>query len=132
LRCNQTCSECEYYLETYAPRIDFIHQIDFPAAIYQGLYLWAGNGNWAKLFNVSETDLVGMGVDEAVHAESLDTVISYIKKRSLGDEAPVAYPVIIKTGDAGRARVRVSVYPLMEPDGTYLLAANPEEEYGYR
>ena len=52
LGCHAACAECKYYLEMYLPRIGFIHQIDFPAAVYRDLYIWGGNGRWAELCNV--------------------------------------------------------------------------------
>ena len=41
--CLGHCETCSYYLETYYPRLHFIHQFDIPAAVIKNLYFWAGN-----------------------------------------------------------------------------------------
>ena len=127
--CSKTCFKCQYYLETYLLRIQFIHQINYPAAVYKGLHLWGGNRSWAKLCEVQESDLPGMSVERAVHHDSLAQVISNIRRRALGDLAiPRTYNIFLKNNKSGKLKVRVAVYPLSEPSGANLLLAEPGED----
>ena len=49
LCCPEVCHECKYYKANYLPRIQFIFQIDFAAAIYKDLCCWGGNSNFRLL-----------------------------------------------------------------------------------
>ena len=80
LKCNVPCNECQYYQEIIQPIISFVHQIDFPAAVYNESYLWGGNRKWAELCNVPENDLPGMGIEQVVHGDSLGTIIRSRRK----------------------------------------------------
>ena len=48
LECSD-CLSCRYYMETYFPRIQFVHQFGMPAAVFKDLYLWGGNSQCAEL-----------------------------------------------------------------------------------
>lgn len=114
--CDTRCNECQYYIKTYLPRLQIIHQIEFPAAIYKDLYLWGGNKNFAELCEVQERDLPGMGIEQIVHPDSLAMVISNIKNRALGDpKVPSAYSIFINNTKCGKLKVNISVYPLKDP-----------------
>lgn len=129
LRCSASCDECRYYLEIYAPRIEFIHQIDMPATVCNGLDVWGGNRSFAKLCEVQEKDLPGMGVEQVVHPESMQTVVSNVKKRAMGEPlVPRTYSIFFKNRRRGKLKVCVSVYPLNEPAGTSLILAEPEKK----
>jgi excisionase family DNA binding protein len=125
LVCNGTCHKCQYYLETYYSRIEFVHQLDFPAAVYKDLYFWGGNAKWAELCGVPENDLVGMGIENIYHPDSLARMISDNKKRTLGNpQAPQFGEIYIKHSRRGKLKVRIAVYPLLEPPDTWLLLAD--------
>jgi len=116
------CDTCRYYQETYLSRIQFVHQIEVPAAVFKDLYLWGGNSYCADLCGVDEKDLIGMGIEKIVHSSSLETVITTVKKNSIGDSGLQANcDISIKTALNGQHEVRVSVYPLREPGGTFLV-----------
>lgn len=128
LKCNIPCNDCQYYQEIFQPRISFVNQIDFPAAVYKNLYLWGGNRRWAELCNVSENDLVGMGIEQFIHGDSLEMVISNIKKRELGDpDVPRAYSIFLKKKQRERVKVCISVYLLKNPSGTHLVLAEERD-----
>lgn len=127
LRCHTLCHECDYYIENYLPRIHFIYQLDLPAAVYKGFFLWGGNSLWAQLCGVQEYDLPGMGIEEFVHPKSLAAVIMRIKKRSIGDElSETSYRVFFKEGATGKREVSIAVYQLTEPEQCFLLMAKPK------
>ncbi len=120
------CDECGYYKETYYSRIEFVHQIAFPAAIHKDLYFWGGNRKWAELCEVQEKNLVGMGIEKVIHPDSLETVISNNKKRALGDPlAPRWDHMFLKNSKLGKLEVKIAFYPLTEPSGTWLILAEP-------
>lgn len=129
LNCSGSCYECRYYTEIYLPRIQFVHQIDLPAAVYKGFELWGGNRAWAELCEVEEKDLPGMGIEQVVHPDSIEMVISFVKKRALGNPSvPRTYTMFLKSSQNVRLSVRISVYPLNEPAGTYLILAESNED----
>ena len=83
LNCPLLCYKCRYYTEIYLPRIQFVHQIDLPAAVYKGFEVWGGNRGWAELCEVEEKDLPGIGIERIVHPDSIEKVISIVKQRAL-------------------------------------------------
>lgn len=123
-RCSKDCDICQYYVDIFLPRIHFINQIDMPAAVVKDLYFWCGNTKWAQLCEVSKKDLIGMGIEEVVHPSSLELVITSAKRRSLGDfEVPEKCTINIKNRQADKFQVTVGVYPLIEPEGAFLVLA---------
>jgi excisionase family DNA binding protein len=127
--CPGSCHECRYYTEIYLPRIQFVHQIDLPAAVYKGFELLGGNRGWAELCEVEEKDLPGMGIEQGVHPDSIGTVISSVKRRALGDPSvPRTYSIFLRSSQNVRISVRISVYPLSEPAGSYLILAESNED----
>lgn len=127
--CSTECYECQYYQEIYLPRIQFIYQINLPAAVYMDFYFWGGNRKWARLCGVRAKDLIGMGIERVVHPDSLETMISEVKRRALGNpEIPRTHTLFLKNKQNGKLKVRNSVYPLNDPAGTFLFLAEPEDD----
>jgi len=127
LECPTDCPDCNYYVETYLPKIQFIRQISSPAAISKGFYLWGGNKPWAELCGVDEKDLPGMGVEQLFHADSLEMIVGGVKKRSLGDPSVTkSYRTFFKNAGKGKIAVSISVYGLNEPGEALLILAEPE------
>ena len=124
LVCNGKCHQCGYYRNVFYPRIQFIQQLAFAAAVYKDLYLWGGNRKWAELAGLPETELVGLGIEKICHPASLGEFISNDKKRSLGNpRAPRFEDLYIRHETEGGIPVRIAVYPLNEPSGTWLMLA---------
>jgi len=127
LGCLGRCETCRYYQDTYYPRLQFIHQFDTPAAVVNDLYFWAGNREMARLCEVDEMGLVGMGVEQVVHPRSLACVISGAKKKALGDpDIPTEGIVYIKNNQFEQLKVKLSVYLLKEPQVSFLVLAERE------
>ena len=127
LSCLKHCETCRYYQDTYYPRLQFIHQFDTPAAVVKDLYFWAGNLEMAKLCEVDEIGLIGMGVEQIVHPRSLECVISGAKKKALGDpDIPTEGVIYIKNRQFEQLKLKLSVYLLKEPQGSFLVLAEPE------
>jgi len=126
-QCPTDCPDCKYYIETYLPRIQLIHQISSPAAISKGFYLWGGNSPWAELCGVDERDLPGMGIEQIFLPDSLPMIIAGIKKRSLGDPSMTrSYRVFFKNDEKGKIAVQISLYGLDDPSEGLLILANRE------
>jgi excisionase family DNA binding protein len=120
------CSTCRYYQETYLHRIQFVHQIDLPAAVFKDLYLWGGNSFCAEICGLHQKDLVGMGIDKIVHADSLPKVIESIRKLALGEpEVKEDCNISVKREGEIPRQIRVSVYPLREPIMAFLVLGVP-------
>jgi len=116
------CSACRYYIETYLYRIQFVHQIDLPAAVFKDLYLWGGNSLCAEICSVRQKDLVGMGIEKIVHADSLPKVIEAIRKLALGEPDVKEDCIIsIKNDRESPRKIRVSVHLLREPANAFLV-----------
>lgn len=127
LGCLTDCPDCKYYIETYLPKVQFIHRISSPAAISRGFYLWGGNNPWAKLCGVGERNLPGMGIEQVFHPDSLPMIIAGIKKRILGDPSvPKSYKIFFKNDEKGKIAVHISVYGLDDPAEGLLILAEPE------
>ncbi len=125
--CPIDCPHCRYYVETYLPKIQFIHRMSSPAAISKGFYLWGGNNLWAKLCGVDEKDLPGMGIEKIFHPDSLEMIIADIKKRTLGDPSlNTSYRTFFKNSEKGKIAVHISVYGLNDPSEALLFLAEPE------
>ena len=128
LECSQRCDACQYYLETYFTRIQFIHQISFPVAVYKGFNIWGANNHWVELCGIQGQDLPGIGIEKIYHSDSLKTAISNIKKRTLSVSlVSVEDNVFLKNKEHGKIKVRISTYPLNEPSGAFLILAEKEE-----
>ena len=128
LKCNVPCTNCQYYHEILHPRISFVHQIDFPAAVYNESYLWGGNRRWAELCNVPEKDLPGMGIEQIVHGDSLGAIIRSRRKRKTGDpDLPGTHSIFLKNKQGERMKVLISIFPLTEPRGTHLVLAEERD-----
>ena len=120
------CSTCRYYLETFLHRIQFIHQIELPAAVFKGLYLWGGNSSCAEICSVAPKDLVGMGIEKIVHPDSLPKVIETIRKLALGEpQVKEGCIISIKNDRESLREIRVSVYLLREPADAFLVLGFP-------
>ncbi len=124
--CDGLCLECRYYQEFYLPRIQFIHQIEFPAAVIKDLYFWAGNFQWAKLCQVPEGSIPGMGIEQLFCPESLAMTISAIKQARLGNPFPNAYNAFFKNMNPGNAEVNLFLFPINHVADMFLLLGKPK------
>jgi excisionase family DNA binding protein len=127
LHCSTRCNECAYYQNLYLPKIQFIHQIDFPAAVCKGLFLWGVNNRWAKICQVPQKDFPGTGIEHVIAHVSLEAMISDIKKIELGESVQPENGVYLNTEPEGKLEAIVSFFPLNEPPGTFLMLAKPQD-----
>jgi excisionase family DNA binding protein len=119
---NSCCGSCRYYQEVFITRMQFMHQIDTPAAVFKDWYLWGGNSFCAELCEVEPNDLIGMGVETIVHPSSLAQVIAVARKAALTDAAvPGSCRIYIKNNHQVPRKIHVWAYPLREPAGAFLL-----------
>jgi excisionase family DNA binding protein len=122
--CPESCRQCRYFLEMFAARFQFIHQIDFPAAVFKGLSLWGGNAGWAELCGLPADSLIGLGVENFVDPCCLAAVISVFKKAALGENAGLlSVPLVITTPRQEKHAVSAWVFPLRDPSGANLMLA---------
>jgi excisionase family DNA binding protein len=126
LHCSTKCSECDYYKDIYLPRIQFINQINYPAAVSKGLFIWGVNSRWSKIYKAPQKDFPGTGVEGIIDQDSLGLIISCIKKLELGEPIQPTNQVFLKTDSEGKLPAIISIYSLNEPSGTFLMLANPQ------
>ena len=125
LTCGVGCENCRYYREAYYPQVQFIHQFNGPAAVIKDLYFWAGNPEMANLCEVGENQIVGMGIEKIVHPRSLEQVISWVKRKALGDTVSQSEcRIYIKNHHADGMKIKCSVLLLKEPQGASLILAD--------
>jgi hypothetical protein len=123
-QCPISCHKCQYFGEYYGLPAAFIHQIGKPAAIYKDLCIWTGNKAWVELCHMEEEQLIGAGIEEFVHPESLKTFISYSKGRVQGDPAvPERYRGIFRSGNGEKIDAYLTITPLIRPAGACLAIA---------
>ena len=127
LNCTEGCQKCCYYREAYYPRVQFIHQLEIPAAIIKDLNCWAGNPAMAELCEVHQKQLVGMGIEKIIHPRSLEQVISCVKRKALGDPGTQSEcRIYIKNHRADGLKIKCSVFVLKQPPGAFLITAVPD------
>jgi len=124
--CDGLCLECRYYQESYLPRIQFIHQIEFPAAVFKDLYFWGGNFQWANLCRIPEGSIPGMGVEQLFHPESLALIISAMKQARLGDPFPNSYSAFLKNRNHGSSEINLFLFPIKCIASMFLLLGKPK------
>lgn len=80
-----------------------------------------------KLIGIQKGDLVGLGVENIVHQESLRTVIQHSKKRALMDsKADILNTVFLKTKNRKRRGIKLSLFPLSDPRDSFLAVAEAD------
>ncbi len=127
IHCGQVCHDCRYYQEIYFPRIEFVHQIDQPAAVYKDFCFWGVNERFAELCGIRRKDLVGMGIEKVFHSDSLEALIVNAKRKALGDRmAPAIYDVYFKSLGTDKVRAPIGDYRLNEPPGAGLIIVSSE------
>ena len=120
------CDQCRYYMETFYPRIQFIHQINMPAVIFKDFFLWGGNSHCAALCDVQQKELIGMALEKIVHANSLAKIIKVTRNITLGDlKFENNCTISVNRIRGGRRVIQVSVFPLQEPNGVFLALGMP-------
>ena len=130
LKCIKECDNCHYYREAFFPRIQFIYQFDIPAAIVKDLYFWAANPEMADLCEMHARQLVGMGIERIVHPRSLEQVISFVKRKALGDPGtPSDCRIYIKNQGTDGLKIKCSVSVLKEPQSALLVMAAPDRNH---
>ncbi len=126
LNCAVGCENCRYYQDAYYPRVQFIHQLDVPAAIIKELYFWAGNTQMADLCEIGAKQLVGLGIEKIIHPRSLEQVISCVKRQALGERGmPSGCRIYIKNHQSQGVKIKCAILGLKEPQGAYLITAAP-------
>ena len=119
--CSEPCVECSFYGNIFSPRLQLVHQFAQPAAIIKQLDVWAGNKALAALCGLEVNDLIGVGVEQIIHNESLTFVISEFKRLGMnGLKDAKEYAVKLK-GVEGPLDFQVSVHPLNEPERAFVM-----------
>jgi excisionase family DNA binding protein len=126
LDCPVDCYECSYYQDIFLPRFQFIHQFDFPAAIYKGFFFWDANVRMAEIAQAPQKEFPGKGMEKLIHPESLESMISTIRKMELGESIPMTFNVFLKSETKRNLGANISLIPLNEPSGAFLFLAKVE------
>ena len=130
LNCRLECEQCNYYREAYYPRVQFIYQFDLAAAIVKDLYFWAANPEMAELCESPAQQMVGMGIERIIHPRSLEQVISFVKRKALGDPGTQTdCRIYIKNHRMDGMQTKCSVCLLKEPQGAFLVMAAPDQNH---
>ncbi|MDY6792840.1 MAG: helix-turn-helix domain-containing protein [Thermodesulfobacteriota bacterium] len=126
VHCSTSCNECSYYQDICLPRIQFIHQFELPAAVCQGLFFWGVNRKWSKICQMPLKHFPGTGIERIIDQDSLEAVISLIKKLRVEEHVQPINRVYFKKGIKDKLEVILSFFPLNEPRGTFLMLAEPQ------
>ncbi len=118
---NEDCHRCRYYQNYVFPKIQMIHQMSIPAAIVKELCIWNANSMFAELCGLPSKDLIGIGIEEIIHSESLGLLVADFKKRDLGNiSVEQKYNIFLKNN---KLKAEISIYSLREPDKAYLIVS---------
>ena len=91
-----------------------------PAAVLKDMYIWSGNRAWADLCGVDIDDLIGMGIEEIIHPESIKIIINFNKKIQHGDNAGfLKSDVFFENQNGEKIKVNLAMASLKQPDGAY-------------
>ena len=106
--------------------IYFIHQMPMPVAIFKDLYLWSGNKAWARLCGVDIDRLIGIGVEEIIHPESIRIIINFNKKIQRGNNNGfLKSPIYFENKNGRKIKANLSITSLKQPEGTcFAIAEN--------
>ncbi len=127
--CPEGCRDCRYFDAMIAARMQFIHQIATPAAVFKGLTLWGGNAAWAELCGRPAERLTGIGLETILHPRALAVLVGLLKKAEAGlTLGPVPEPLTILTPQGGERPVAAALYPLSEPEDAFLWLAGRSGE----
>ena len=86
--------------------------------------MWGANSLCADLCRRNLEDLIGMGIEKVVHPRSLAAVIETTRKKALGDlTLPHHCTISINRNGQGELSLIISIHPLKEPEGAFLVLA---------
>lgn len=115
------CHKCQYFGEYYSPGLAFIHQLEKPAGVLKDLDMWSGNKAWAELCSVEIVSLIGVGIEEFIHPDSLKELIGFNKMLNQKDPAlPDKLRVILISQNKVKIPVYLNIISLTVPAGTWL------------
>jgi PAS domain S-box-containing protein len=124
-KCPVECSGCQYFFEHYTRYISFIHQMPMPAAVIKDMYIWSGNNAWAELCGIAIDKLIGMGIEELIHPESIKVIINFSKKLKSGEtKGFLKSEVCLENRNGKKITVNLSMASLKEPKGAYFAIAD--------
>ncbi|NLA73929.1 MAG: PAS domain S-box protein [Deltaproteobacteria bacterium] len=122
--CPGECSGCQYFFDHYTRNISFIHQMPMAAAIIKDMYIWSGNNAWAELCGTDIDKLIGLGIEEIIHPESIKVVINFSKKLKRGESKGfLKSKVCFENGNGKKITINLAMASLKEPKGAYFAIA---------
>ena len=128
LKCPEPCHACGHYQEIFRPRIQFILQMEIPAAVCKGLYFLGANQPWARMFHLECENFIGMDVETVIHPQSLAKMVSILKGREMDDLVSTVAPISLRDRQHRGKTMTISVFPLNEPARSSFIVANGKEE----
>ena len=123
-KCSVHCSSCQYFYEHYTQYTSFIHQLSMPATILKDMYIWSGNKAWADLCGVDIDRLIGLGIEEIIHPESIKIIINFNKKIKQSENNSLLKSLVYFEDPNGeKINVNLAMTGLKKPKWTYLAVA---------
>jgi hypothetical protein len=126
LACGQTCEACLYYEEIYLSRLQFIDQIEYPAAVCRELHFMAVNRPLATLCGLRRHELIGAPVDRVFSPESLSRALQVCHQRKMGGTIPASGKMRLKTSGSEIIESTGYFIPLLDPKAAVLTICRPD------
>ena len=106
-----------------------VHQIAIPAFIYKDFHFWGGNKDGAALCGLEVAEILGMGVEELIHRDSLEFILHEFRMLDLNElESSSTFPIYFKNQNQHKIRVEAIFSPLHDPEGAWLVLANRKKK----
>jgi hypothetical protein len=82
----------------------------------------------SEIAEIPQKACPGMGIEKLIHPESLEIVISTIRKMELEESFPMTFNVFLRRKTKEALEAIVSFIPLNEPSGAFLFLAKVKRE----
>lgn len=122
--CSTDCSKCQYFYEHYVQYTSFIQQMPMPVAVFKDMYVWSGNKAWADLCGTDIDWLIGVGIEEIIHPDSIRDFINYNKQiRQQDNSGLFKSTIFLENQKKQKINARLVIAPLKKPEGACFVIA---------
>ena len=109
----------------YWPSVQMVNFFEYPAGICKDFYLLGANRQFAQMCGLAEEQLVGLGMENIVHHDSIGELIGFLRAKALGDATSDARMFYLSNPNKDKIKAKLFVFPLKQITGSLVLLAEP-------